>query len=591
MSVGFLVIMVIGVVVILAGIVLLTNIIDIVPEIDDETSAPPIFETLVIPEQGVAGTLFRVKTSIPTDQEYFMNAKVKGEDFALYDDGKHGDGDVGDGIYSGIWDSSGIEVGEIIGSLSVHGSNGADYSSSFVIEIVDSVCKPILVNGVPNDKVDIVVIGQDYGTLPDFDQKVDRYLDINGDGTGIFSYTPFKEEISRFNLYSINQLLTEDDLECEVGCKGVASLVCCNDKKISRIISDCPADEVIVLINSDEFCGSASNYAKVCTGIRGKPMVLVHEFGHTFGGLGDEYDYGVYENLPEIKDYNYPNCVKDCTSWPAGTEAGCFAICGYAEYFRSVESESIMYKYVHTFNPVSIYYINKLLDNYVSGKSSQELPAPAEVKTKKYNIELSFEDSKVEFDDVYVRPGDVPDYKIKGEDYLVSILSTIGEVLYSSSFEKPDIIYPFYEEGTDDRPTALYEPDIDYSLAAPYFDDAEKIEIRDSVTGRVVLESDLGHLSDNCGDSICDEYESNFDCSEDCEVLEDNYCSAIADNICDKDCSGKADPDCKGNLFWIIGVIAVILIIVIYIIVKKVRKPEYIDLSNNTSRYQQNLNR
>lgn len=52
-----------------------------------------------------------------------------------------------------------------------------------------------------------------------------------------------------------------------------------------------PYDQLIVLVNSERYGGGGmyNHYASVTSGHPLSPVVLVHEFGHSFAGLGDEY--------------------------------------------------------------------------------------------------------------------------------------------------------------------------------------------------------------------------------------------------------------------------------------------------------------
>lgn len=516
LSVNALVMITLGIIVVMLGIFLVIKMMDILPSDKQELSAPILLKTNVFPDKGQIGAIFRIETSAPAggdDSFIDVMVEINGESLQLFDDGAHGDEAAGDGIFANTWDSSNAQkTGKIRGILSASGSSSGTIKNYFYIEVSGNFCREILSNGNSDDKIDVVVLGQGYSNLNELNEKAAEYLDLGAAENGIFSFSPFLEEKNRFNLYIINKSFSFDDLKCKVGCKGVNSLVCCEDKKVFRAAADCPYDYAIVLLNNESFCGSASSYAKACTGgVKNNPMVLVHEFGHIFGGLGDEYSYGAYANMKKIKNYNFPNCVSDCAKWPVGVEAGCIAGCGYSEYFRSTGTDSIMYTYVPKFNPVSIYYLNKKISKYsaVSSEGENNLPAPEfgseNGSEKKYVSELSLSEGVFGFEGVYAMPGKTADRLTVETGYEAKIVSSSGEVLYSTLFEIPEIEFPLFENGSSDMPPAFVEDSVNYTLVLPLYDAARKVEIYD-LNGNKALEFNVDYLSksqvcteQNCG--------------------------------------------------------------------------------------------
>ena len=66
-----------------------------------------------------------------------------------------------------------------------------------------------------------------------------------------------------------------------------------------------PYDQIILLVNSDRYGGGGFyNFLDVCTAENKlSPRVFIHEFGHSFAGLGDEYYTSevAYENYYNLK--------------------------------------------------------------------------------------------------------------------------------------------------------------------------------------------------------------------------------------------------------------------------------------------------
>ena len=65
-------------------------------------------------------------------------------------------------------------------------------------------------------------------------------------------------------------------------------------KRLHDVLAGLPYEHVIVLVNTDHYGGGGiyNSYNLSYTGGRHFLPVVVHEFGHSFGGLGDEYAYG-----------------------------------------------------------------------------------------------------------------------------------------------------------------------------------------------------------------------------------------------------------------------------------------------------------
>ena len=64
--------------------------------------------------------------------------------------------------------------------------------------------------------------------------------------------------------------------------------------KVFDVAAQEPHDHIIVLVNSDKYGGGGiyNHFSVVTAGHRSSGTVLIHELGHGFGGLGDEY-FGV----------------------------------------------------------------------------------------------------------------------------------------------------------------------------------------------------------------------------------------------------------------------------------------------------------
>ena len=65
-------------------------------------------------------------------------------------------------------------------------------------------------------------------------------------------------------------------------------------KKLHDVLAGTPYEHIIILVNTDHYGGGGIYNSYNLTYAHGPHFrpVVVHEFGHSFGGLGDEYPYG-----------------------------------------------------------------------------------------------------------------------------------------------------------------------------------------------------------------------------------------------------------------------------------------------------------
>ena len=65
-------------------------------------------------------------------------------------------------------------------------------------------------------------------------------------------------------------------------------------KRLHDVLAGTPYEHIIILVNTDHYGGGGIYNSYNLTYAHGDKFrpVVVHEFGHSFGGLGDEYPYG-----------------------------------------------------------------------------------------------------------------------------------------------------------------------------------------------------------------------------------------------------------------------------------------------------------
>jgi hypothetical protein len=370
------------------------------------------------------------------------------------------------------------------------------------------------------------------------------------------------------NFYIVNQ-------QGSFGCRrdeNTRTLIYCDDVEVERFASQCPADQIVIILNDAEFCGTASFYARACNGWN-LEQVATHEFGHTFGGLGDEYSYS--SAYPEYKAIAaaYPNCDSEgCGKWQTITGTGCFAGCGVDDLYRATRNNCIMKRYVNMFCPVCNEHIEDLFANYQQGEAAVMAAPPLE---KTYMIDLSYESGNLSFKDIYVTESMAPDKKIKKKtDYTAKLISFDGVELYSVDFALPNIIFPPppMNESEKGIPPIILE-NLTWSILAPQTDRAEKLEVFDKQ--KMLFSVDIGYLSNTCGNGICEKHESALECPADCkENTRDELCDYKKNGVCDADCK-EIDPDCRTVNWFFASLIAVSVISILVIILSVRIKPRF----------------
>lgn len=191
-------------------------------------------------------------------------------------------------------------------------------------------CYSILVNGDQKDKIDITFVGDGFYDKDDLNKAV-KYvsgLDIYDAPTGLFSREPFKSNQHKFNLWGI---LAYDNIRY-----GESTLF-----GKSPIIEDginygdsCQNTDLIVILSKKDyrsFSAGRPSFNSIGNTLEyGDGTLILHEFGHSFGRLADEY---VEDDLGD-RPYE-PNCAPDrltAEKWWSnlvGGEIGYYYGCSY----------------------------------------------------------------------------------------------------------------------------------------------------------------------------------------------------------------------------------------------------------------------
>ncbi|MET0402419.1 MAG: IgA Peptidase M64 [Cystobacter sp.] len=155
--------------------------------------------------------------------------------------------------------------------------------------------------GASADKVDVLILGDGYTEKerPKFEKDARRLVDI------LFTFSPFKERKQDFNVWGlmpparqpgISRPSTGIHRDSPVGSTYDAFgseryVLTFENRRFRDIAAFAPYEFVEILVNGNTYGGGGifGLYSTVAADSLWSPYVFVHEFGHHFAGLADEY--------------------------------------------------------------------------------------------------------------------------------------------------------------------------------------------------------------------------------------------------------------------------------------------------------------
>jgi hypothetical protein len=158
-------------------------------------------------------------------------------------------------------------------------------------------------NGDPHKKVDVAILAEGYSIeeKEKFKSAADQVVEI------FFKQEPFKTNASNFNFYAVFKPSTDSGIDepragiykqtvlsATFNSLGSERYVLTEDNKAMRdLAAHVPYDAIYIMVNHHRY-GGGGIYNLFCTFTADnqfREYLLLHEFGHSFAGLADEY-YG-----------------------------------------------------------------------------------------------------------------------------------------------------------------------------------------------------------------------------------------------------------------------------------------------------------
>ena len=176
-------------------------------------------------------------------------------------------------------------------------------------------------NGDPATKVDLLLLGDGY-TIDEQEAFLETARELTEE---LFATSPFKERRSYFNVWAlappsdqsgVSRPSTNFYRDTPVGAtydafRSERYVLTNNNSNWRRIASSVPYDFVEILTNSDTYGGGGiyGLFSTAAANSEWAPYLFIHEFGHHFAGLADEYYTSsvAYEAPTEIIKPYEPN--------------------------------------------------------------------------------------------------------------------------------------------------------------------------------------------------------------------------------------------------------------------------------------------
>ena len=220
--------------------------------------------------------------------------------------------------------------------------------------------------------------------------EMDHYLaDCRKAIGSLFNHEPFKSMQDRFQIIALKSVSEESGTS--EPSKGIWKntvlgshfdtfysdryLTTLHLKRLHDVLAGTPYEHIIILVNTEHY-GGGGIYNSYNLSFTGGPQflpVVVHEFGHSFGGLGDEYTYGnddpIY--LDDIEPWE-PNLTTKATAFIKWEnlikegKAGLYEGGGYQEkgVWRGCENCRMRTNEEPEFCPVCQQALKELIDFY-----------------------------------------------------------------------------------------------------------------------------------------------------------------------------------------------------------------------------------
>ena len=210
-----------------------------------------------------------------------------------------------------------VELYDFRGGVSASLSHVVDPSDVLIRQIYPQPAEHqyILKSGDSKDCIDVAVVAEGYTAQ----EKELFYEDARKAVEAILAHKPFGDYKDRFNFVAV--ALESEDSGVSVPGEGEWKKTALSShfntfymdrylttlrlKNMHDKLCGVPYEHIVILANTDTYGGGGifNSYTLTTAHHRAFEPVVVHEFGHSFAGLADEYYYD-----DQFVEYYYPDC-------------------------------------------------------------------------------------------------------------------------------------------------------------------------------------------------------------------------------------------------------------------------------------------
>lgn len=188
----------------------------------------------------------------------------------------------------------------------------------------------------PANRVDIVYVGDGYTA----DEMGDYMMHVDAIQPAFFNKEPFATYENYFTIHRVDVVSNESGvdndpeegvsrdtaMDMQYWCNGIERLLCVNVASASAFANNAPdVDQIVAIANSSKYGGAGYSSADIGTAAatNGAAIeIVLHELGHSFGNLADEYTYGgptVYgggePSTSNLSTFNSTQMANAMTKW------------------------------------------------------------------------------------------------------------------------------------------------------------------------------------------------------------------------------------------------------------------------------------
>ena len=350
-------------------------------------------------------------------------------------------------------------------------------------------CIPVYQSGDPSNRFDIVFLAHKYEDFSKFASDVAKSKDT------LLSIEPFKSNADRINIWLVNE-------NSNLGCWGKWAIRC-DPIRAEEKAYKCPdVDQTVILT---EFGGGSCpgfvaggtphvDLAIINARLPYADRIFVHELGHCFGGLSDEY---VYANTLTTRLYisRGPNCDSNsnCNSWKEMPNTECIRGCTKPNWYRptkcSVMSDEISMDCFYFNSPSA----NRLEDRINKYSHPDQLTGSASGSKQISLLNFNYNKGLINMQNISIQRGSATATVQADANYKLNILSASNEILQSLSFEMPTGFA--YDYVADEKLVGDVEEqdNFDFTIAVPYSASSSKINVLSNDTE--LLATDFSSLA------------------------------------------------------------------------------------------------